>query len=114
MPQRGIGDPLLKGRDWDAVKAYWRRQRRPCCEAPRCKARHIPIDYGPHRGPWSLDVGHIVSRDQAKALGWTRAQINALTNTRPEHQTCGRSSGATDGNRKRRRPRPVPVEADEW
>lgn len=101
MPQRGSGDPLLKGKDWEATKAYWRRQRVPTCQAPQCKARHVPIDYEGPRGPFSLDVGHIVSRDQAKTMGWPRTLINAITNTRPEHATCSRSAGARDGNRKR-------------
>jgi len=104
------GDPLLKGRDWEAVKAHWRRERLPCA-----KCQHS-IDYDGPSGPRSLDVGHIVSRDRAKALGWTRAQINAIANTQPECRTCSRSTGATEGNRKRMRRRITrrPVEADEW
>lgn len=108
VPQRGTGDPLLKGADWEQVKAYWRRQRRPCA---RCGKG---IDYDGPRGPRSLDVGHIVSRDQARALGWTRAQINAISNTQPECRTCSRSHGATYGNAKRAQVRAKPIEADEW
>lgn len=104
MPSRGSGDPLLKGKDWSAIKAHWRRLRLPTCEATHCKARHVPIDYDGPRGPYSLDVGHIVSRAQAKAMGWPRSMTNAITNTRPEHATCGRSAGAREGNTHRARP----------
>jgi hypothetical protein len=108
MPARPTGDPLLQGRDWAAVKAYWRARRAPCA---RCGCQ---IQYDGPRGPRSLDVGHIVGRDQAKAMGWTRAQINAITNTQPECRTCSRSAGARYGNAKRGRARPRPVEADQW
>jgi hypothetical protein len=102
------GDPLLKGRDWEAVKAYHRAQRAACT-----KCGH-PIDYDGPAGPRSLDVGHIVGRAEAKRLGWTRAQINAISNTQAECRTCSRSTGARDGNHLRGRARPEPLEADEW
>ena len=108
MPQRGVGDPLLKGKDWEAIKAYWRRQRRPCA---RCGG---PIDYDGPRGPRSLDVGHVMSRDEAKRLGWARARINSISNTQPECRTCSRSSGASYGHAKRSASRPAPIEVDEW
>lgn len=109
MSQRGTGDPLLRGADWQALRAYWRRQRRPCA---RCGCT---IDYDtPTSGPRSLDVGHIVGRDQARAMGWPRERINSITNTQPECRTCSRSSGASYGNAKRFGARPAPVEADEW
>jgi hypothetical protein len=111
MPTLPTGDPLLKGAVWRARCAYWRASKAPCA---RCGG-YIDRSRGA-RGPWSLDVGHIVERDQARALGWTDAQINALSNTQPEHQHCSRSAGATYGNRRRGRGRalPTPVEADEW
>ena len=107
---------------WEQVKAHWRRVRLPQCQATHCKAPHIPIDYGPVRGPWSLDVGHVVSRVQARAMGWSRAQINHVSNTRPEHATCGRTAGAHEGNARRGMGRgsrgggalPRPLEAGEW
>ena len=109
------GDPLLKGADWLAVRSYWQRVRGPCGRCGR------EIDYVTTPRYWkSLDVGHIVSRDDARRMGWTQAQINALSNTRPEHQKCSRQAGATQGNRKRRgltlvRRVPVrPAEAAEW
>lgn len=110
MPQRGTGDPLLKGADWEAVKAHWRRMRWPCA---RCGGG---IDYDGPPGPRSLDVGHIVSRDQARAMGWSRAQINDIGNTQPECRTCSRSHGARYGNLKRGQGAQWgrPVAADEW
>ena len=119
MPPRHTptGDPLLKGADWARVRAHWVRRREPC---RRC-GRQIDYTRGA-TGDLALDVGHIVGRDEAKAMGWTRAQINALSNTQPECRRCSRSSGATYGNRKRGRERPSrrwrsaerPIEADEW
>jgi hypothetical protein len=34
-------------------------------------------------------------------MGWTIAQMNALSNTQPEHAHCSRSAGATEGNQGR-------------
>jgi hypothetical protein len=97
MPSRPTGDPLLKRADWRAAVAYWRSQRDPCA---RCGGH---IDRGSKtRGPDSLDVGHVVSRYEARRMGWTDEQINALTNTQPEHAHCGRSHGARLGNANRR------------
>ena len=106
-------DPLLQGPDWEAIKAYWRRVRGPCA---RCGGA---IDYDTMPRYWaSLDVGHIVDRDQAKRAGWTRAEINSITNTQPEHQRCSREAGAILGNTPRRKKPtriiPRPSEADEW
>lgn len=113
MPPRHTpsGDPLLKGADWSAVRAHWWARRDPCAVCGRA----IRYERG-YQGPDALDVGHIVSRDQAKAMGWTRRQINALTNTRPECRRCSRSSGATYGNTKRWQGGQWlrPVAADEW
>ena len=102
------GDPLLKGKDWEAVKAHWRRVRWPCAKCGR------GIDYDGPAGPRSLDVGHIVGRAEAKRLGWTRAQINHVSNTQAECRTCSRSTGARYGNQLRGQARLSPVEADEW
>lgn len=113
-PSNWDRDPLLSGRDWAEVKAYWRAQRQPCA---RCGGE---IDYDTVDRYWrSLDVGHIVDRATAKALGWTRAEINAITNTQPEHQRCSREAGARAGNHLAGRGRPIriitrPLEADEW
>lgn len=109
MPRQGTGDPLLNGSDWRALRAHWRALRLPCA---RCGH---PIDYEDRtRGPRSLVVGHIVSRLEARSLGWTKAQINHVTNTQPECSTCSSSSGAADGNRHRTRAPRIPLEANEW
>mgnify|MGYP002147269449 CR=1 FL=1 len=99
MVKKPSGDPLLKGGDWLKVRAYWLTgagRHTPCA---RCGK---PIDRTtPERGPWSLDVGHIVDRAVAKDLGWTAAQMNTLSNTQPEHARCGRRAGAHLGARRR-------------
>ena len=118
MPPRShpTGDPLLKGSDWRKVRAYWWARREPChaCGGP------IVYRVG-YVGPRSLDVGHWpVSRDQAKAMGWTRQQTNAISNTRPECRACSRSDGARRATALRMgrvgpRAAPArPIEADEW
>jgi hypothetical protein len=38
--------------------------------------------------PRYLIVGHIVDRATAKRLGWSEAQINALSDTQPECAAC--------------------------
>jgi hypothetical protein len=52
--------------------------------------------------PYSLVIGHIVGRHEAKLMGWTDAQINAISNTQPEHARCSDQSGARYGNNLRR------------
>jgi len=49
--------------------------------------------------PRYLIVGHVVGRDEAKRMGWTEAQINALSNTQPECARCSVKSGARLGRR---------------
>jgi hypothetical protein len=106
MPRRTNkgADPLLTTYAWrTTIRRHWKRERRPCA---RCGTA---IDYdGPRYlpgtrrvNPASLAVGHIVGRDQAKQMGWTEAQINALSNTQPEHARCSDRSGAIYGNAKR-------------
>jgi hypothetical protein len=53
--------------------------------------------------PATLNVGHIVGRDEARLLGWTEAAVNDIGNTQPEHARCSDRSGAVYGNRKRGR-----------
>lgn len=99
-------DPLLTSYTWrTTIRRHWQQQRLPCARCGR------PIDYDTGRylpgtrrvNPASLAVGHIVGRDQAKRLGWTEQQINALSNTQPEHARCSDRSGAQYGNRLRGR-----------
>jgi len=110
MPRRRSKgtDPLLTTMHWRVtVRRYWLAQRQACA---RCGAA---IDYDTGRylpgtrkvNPRSLAVGHIVGRDQAKRLGWPDAEINALSNTQPEHARCSDRSGAAYGHAKRRRAR---------
>lgn len=107
------GDPLLKGRDWQTIKRYWRTG--PGRNTPCARCGH-PIDrtlQHPHR--WSLHVGHIVPRWKARQLGWTKAQTNHLSNTQPEHRDCSIRDGAAAGGRLRRRPpRPQPITTQRW
>jgi hypothetical protein len=112
MPTHPTGDPLLKRADWRAAIAYWRGSNAPCA---RCGGR---IDRrSKTRGPDSLDVGHVVSRYEARRLGWTDEQINALSNTRPEHARCNRADGARLGNANRREaagPPRQPLTSESW
>ena len=105
-------DPSLKTEAWRRVRAHWIARREPCARCGR------DIDYDTPVRTWrSLDVGHVVDRVTARALGWTVAEINDLSNTQPEHQRCNREAGVILGNR-RRRPGAArgvrPIEADEW
>ena len=79
---------------WKLIRKHWRRLQLPCA---RCGQ---PIDYTakwPH--PRSLVVGHIVSRREARSLGWPESAINSLSNTQPEHVDCSNKSGAALGRR---------------
>jgi hypothetical protein len=105
---RTANDPLLTTHHWrKVVRPYWIALRLPCA---RC---HRMIDYDGPRfirsltgrrtiNPRALVVGHIVSRNRAKRMGWTEDQINALSNTRPECQDCSNKSGAREGNQMQR------------
>jgi hypothetical protein len=102
-PRTG-NDPLLTNHHWrKVIRPHWQRLRLPCA---RCGG---PIDYdgarylvvnGKHRlNPRYLVVGHKVDRYLARRMGWTDLQINALSNTQPECQTCSNRSGAQLGQR---------------
>jgi hypothetical protein len=114
--RKGTGDPWLKHPTWRKAVGYWRGLLDQGYDlyCARCGRLITAL----RLTPWSLDVGHVVSRADARALGWTVEQANALGNTQPEHARCGRSAGATDGNRARASARaPIdmrPIEADEW
>lgn len=113
------GDPWLKHPTWGIAVRYWRGllDHRGTLDCARCGR---PITTA-RRTPWSLDVGHVVSRAEARARGWTVQQANALANTQPEHSRCSRSAGASDGNRVRQRLTITdddrygpPIESSEW
>ena len=117
MPAHGDVDPWLRHASWKRAVRYWQGQHKvKHLDCARCGE---PIDRrlkGQPRGPWHLDVGHIVGRVQARALGWTVEQANDLRNTQPEHARCGRQAGAREGNTARRATltRPVPVTSRRW
>jgi 5-methylcytosine-specific restriction endonuclease McrA len=92
-------DPRLQSSSWRGIVAYWQAQQSPYCRANICLLPGIPIRYTGIRGPDSLDVGHIVARDNDHRTQWT------VPDTRPEHSRCNRSAGASAGNRKRGRTR---------
>ncbi len=101
-------DPSLGRYAWKQIRQYWRRLGRPCW---RCG---LPIRYDlkwPH--PLSLVVGHITSRAQARAAGWSEAQVNSIANTAPEHADCSNKSGAALGRRLQRQT-PTRIVADRW
>ena len=47
--------------------------------------------------PAALVVGHVVSRYEAKRLGWSAEQINASSNTQPERMDHSLCSGGRLG-----------------
>ena len=102
-------DPLYRTRTWRRVVAYW--QSRPGLTCARCGG---PIRMSGQRGPDSLDVGHIVGKHEARAMGWTDDQINHLSNTQAEHSRCGRRAGALYGNQVRGRALPEPLTSRAW
>lgn len=119
---RTATDPLLTTAQWRKIRQHWIKLRRPCA---RCG---MPIDYdGPRylvvngrrrQNPRSLVVGHIVSRYDARRMGWTEDRINSIPNTQPECQDCSNRSGARLGQKvQRSRPGrriPRPLTADRW
>lgn len=105
-----MADPLFSRADWKTARQYWMSNDAPCA---RCGQ---PIDrLAPAGHPASLDVGHVVSRHQARQMGWTPGEINALVNTQPEHATCNRAAGARMGNRLRLAQEPCsPITSRRW
>jgi hypothetical protein len=106
-------DRLLDGANWRASRASWLALRLPCA---RCG---LPIDYDTDRylkrangtkivNPWSLAVGHVIGRDQAKQLGWSDDKINSRANTQPEPVRCSASSGGRYVQNKDRQLRSTP------
>lgn len=105
MVKPSSGDPIYKRADWGRVVAYWRGLVETGvvgCQAPRCLATSRVITLG-HR-LWGLDAGHIVGKADARRMGWTDEQINALDNSRPEHRRCNRHAGARASGRWRTKP----------
>jgi hypothetical protein len=96
-------DPLLATYTWRVtIRRYWVAKRLPCSICGRA------IDYRPNSrylpgtrklNPRALVVGHIVSRYTAKRMGWSEAEINSISNTRPECVQCSNRSGQQLGAR---------------
>ena len=62
--------------------------------------------------PRALVIGHVISRYEAKLLGWTAAMINDISNTRPERMDHSLRSGGRLGasiQQQGRQPKPPPV-----
>jgi hypothetical protein len=116
--RNGWSDPLLHTPSWRrVVRPYWQRRRLPCqcgCWPPEPIAYDSPTYFvinGKRRlNPAALVIGHVVSRYEAKQLGWTAQQINALSNTRPERQDHSlRSGGRLGASIQQGRQSPAPV-----
>ena len=101
MPWKGRRqrDPLLVTAAYRAARRYWKQLALPCARCGR------PINYdAPHLiagklNPWAYQLGHKVGRTQARRLGWTDEQINAIANTQPEHQRCNHLAGIKAGHK---------------
>lgn len=100
-------------RTWAVAVRHWRGQqaRGRTLACARCGGPIARVQ-GTDK---SLDVGHITARVIAVQLGWSVEEINAISNTQPEHRGCNRTAGAELGNQLRARARPpVPVTTREW
>jgi hypothetical protein len=86
-------DPLLDTPRYRANRARLKLLRLPCAVCGKA------IDY---TQPAAFVAGHIVSRRKAKQMGWTEAQINALSNLRPECRPCSNKTGAREGQQAQR------------
>jgi hypothetical protein len=87
-------DPVINSRQWRKLRERIAALRLPCA---RCGGW---IDYGNVFGkqdPRSFVLGHRVSRREAKARGWTAAQMNSPANLQPECRSCSNKSGAKLG-----------------
>lgn len=80
-------------RSWAAAVRHWKRQRGRL-QCARCGG---VISRAPGRGPDRLDVGHIIGVASARGAGWTIEEMNAISNTQPEHQKCNREAGGRAG-----------------
>lgn len=89
-------DPGLKTKEWHKIRAFWLTGGGRTAPCARCGGE-IDRRRGA-RGPWSLDVGHIVSRYEARRLGWSEDKIHAQENTQAEHRRCNRAAGAAITN----------------
>jgi hypothetical protein len=86
-------DPLLDSVLFRTNRAQLKQLHLPCAVCGKA------IDY---TRPGAFVAGHVVSRRKAKQLGWTAAQINALSNLRPECRSCSNKTGAREGQQAQR------------
>jgi hypothetical protein len=87
-------DPAINNRTWRKLREQVKALRLPCV---RCGGW---IDYDNAYGkqnPRSFVLGHRVSRREARARGWTAAQMNDPVNLQPECRSCSNRSGAQLG-----------------
>lgn len=117
-PKSVAKDPLLaRASHYKRNKQHWRRLRLPCAVCGRQIDYDSPRYVNGRQNGRSLVVGHIVSRYQAKRLGWTEAMINSVVNSQPECQSCSNKSGARLGRQVQRANATVKVGAtdrDRW
>ena len=107
-----MADPIYQHPTWRAAQRHWRKQlARTGLDCWRCGK---PLRRGMPRGDDSLDVGHRTPRHLAVQLGWSVEEINHLSNTAPECQSCNRTHGAIYGNQVRGRVLATPVISRDW
>lgn len=102
---RTPNDPRLTSHHWrKVVRPYWQAKRLPCARCGKAidydGPRYLTTITGKRRlNPRYLCIGHKVSRNMARRMGWTDEQADAIANTQPECQACSNSSGAREGQR---------------
>jgi hypothetical protein len=113
-PKSAGKDPLLaRASHYKRNRQYWQRLRLPCAVCGRAIDYDGPRYIGGRQNPRALVVGHIVSRYHAKRLGWTEQQINSISNTQPECQSCSNRTGARLGAQVQRASRRVRIGLDD-
>jgi hypothetical protein len=117
-PRKSGKDPLLaRAAHYKRNREYWQRLRLPCAVCAKAIDYDGPRTINGRQNPRSLVVGHIISRYQAKLMGLSPTQINALSNTQPECQSCSNKTGARLGRqvqRVNRRVRVGATDAHRW
>jgi hypothetical protein len=99
---RPPSDPNLHTPLYRQTREYWLRRGKaediPCWRCGQRIAYSLPYFRIEPSGRKRVNhtafcLGHLVGRDLAMSYGWTDAQINAITNCRPEHARCSGKSG---------------------
>jgi hypothetical protein len=102
-PRAAGKDPILaKAAHYKRNRQYWQRLRLPCAVCGRAIDYDGPRYVNDKQNPRALVVGHKVSRYLAKRLGWNEREINSLSNTQPECQSCSNKTGARLGQQVQR------------